>query len=617
MSGTIKATTSIEAVSATASVIAISWVIFCAICIWQRMPFGISFTDESYYLATALAFMRGEQPFISILGLHQASALLSAFLLTPLQLLNGGTEGLMLLARQTYLALSIVTAICCFIYLRRLVSISSALILSSLVIAFIPFGLPNLSYNTLGMLFYIAGVTLAMHSISIADSRLIKVVQVIASLCFLLAVFSHVVMLVPTAIFMIFAVSTNRHKYTHGVRAMHGIIQETHGDSPTQHDPDAITHLALQRDTSTGSRTQFTGILWSFISLFVAGIIYLIFTLGWRQLTLNCAFSLAFSMHSPSEKIAHIAEQFVGFAMSHYSLYPAIVFALLLKMASNSKWTIIYACGFLLSVAAIYLQLPVLFIESHDLTFFIALCGLIIFLPWQKAELQVNRSLLTIFCASFLGGLATSYSTSINGLFNFCIAGFACSLATFTQIVIWLENKADDLQLSARHLLSAAFGCASAGIFLYTSCTFCYGELSRSDCTHPVEQGIFRGLFSTAEKVNYISNVENALAPLAKRYRTICVIGDPGAYLLSSLLPQAPTLNSDENRWYTKLAPFFSAYYSQPNRHPDVILIVPKATKEQPSATELSLLHALPYELVPKKDPIMIYTLNRRHCSFP
>jgi len=131
-----------------------------------RMRRGIDFTDEAFYLSLAHRFALGDKPFVDELNIAQTASLL-LYPLVKLHVLVRGTTGIFLFIRIVYVLFFGSVGWAAYAVGARRLPRHTALLAGSPAIAFIPYGIPGLSYNTLSSgllaigLFMLAGALLA------------------------------------------------------------------------------------------------------------------------------------------------------------------------------------------------------------------------------------------------------------------------------------------------------------------------------------------------------------------------------------------------------------------------------------------------------------------------
>jgi hypothetical protein len=159
---------------------------------YWRLYYGVDFTDEAFYVAVPYRFTHGARPFVD-------EATLSTFgLLTwPAIWLHdavAGVDGVVLFERKLSFLFSCAVAACVFLGVRPYVrSRTPAFLCSLLSVAFVPFSIPNLSYNTLGSGLFVAGCFLGLRFL--ATRR--PLFAALAGLVHGLAVVAYPTILVP------------------------------------------------------------------------------------------------------------------------------------------------------------------------------------------------------------------------------------------------------------------------------------------------------------------------------------------------------------------------------------------------------------------------------------
>lgn len=148
----------------------LSWAAVCAAALtvaatFVRLYIGADFLEESYYVALGYRSALGDRPFIDELNLTQSFALITGPLIRFFQFTTGGVEGLVLYTRRLFLVLNCVAAASVFFALRKRIEWPAALVICTMCVAFIPFNIPNLSYNTLGSALFTTGMFLAMRGV--------------------------------------------------------------------------------------------------------------------------------------------------------------------------------------------------------------------------------------------------------------------------------------------------------------------------------------------------------------------------------------------------------------------------------------------------------------------
>jgi hypothetical protein len=114
-----------------------------------RLHFGVDLTDEAYYAVMPYRFVLGDQPYVSDLNVRQNSGLMLVPLVKLWVARMGGTDGLMLFLRYVYLVARAALTLLGIRALWNRAPGALAVVAPLLVLSFVFFGIPALSYNTM------------------------------------------------------------------------------------------------------------------------------------------------------------------------------------------------------------------------------------------------------------------------------------------------------------------------------------------------------------------------------------------------------------------------------------------------------------------------------------
>ncbi len=132
---------------------------------YWRSFYGVDLTDESFYVAVPHRFVLGGRPLIDETNLAQQGAGLLAYPLLAAYEAVAGVGGILLFARNVHFLFVCGVAVSVFLGLRPLLGTSRSILPSLLPVAFVPFNLPDLSYNNLGSGLFVAGCFLGLRSL--------------------------------------------------------------------------------------------------------------------------------------------------------------------------------------------------------------------------------------------------------------------------------------------------------------------------------------------------------------------------------------------------------------------------------------------------------------------
>jgi hypothetical protein len=193
--------------------------VLVALAIYPRLFFGVEFFDGAYYIALPYSFELGHRPFSDESAIHQMAALLTWPLVDLHLRIVGSTDWLVLFSRHLYFAASLASAGIVRHVLARFFAEPIANLVAIVPLAYIPFCIPDLSYNTIAHLGLLSGSFLLASAI-VADSPGRRVAAGTAA--FALAAFAYppvVLALAPALAFALFQL----HRVCGGVAGREGL----------------------------------------------------------------------------------------------------------------------------------------------------------------------------------------------------------------------------------------------------------------------------------------------------------------------------------------------------------------------------------------------------------
>jgi hypothetical protein len=168
----------------------------CSFALWiwgaSRIFYGADFQDEALYISLPLSFIRGREIWAGELGLVQTAS----WILIPFSWLisifkKDSVESIVIIFRIFYYTLTLAFAFITRWQLKKLdIATNRATATAFLIASFTPFGIPGLSYNTLGMMFFCMGFLSFFH-----DASHKKTPGTLTSILLVLAAFSHLSMI--------------------------------------------------------------------------------------------------------------------------------------------------------------------------------------------------------------------------------------------------------------------------------------------------------------------------------------------------------------------------------------------------------------------------------------
>lgn len=127
----------------------------------RRYFLGVDFSDEATYVALPYRFLLGDKPFVDEVNPIQTAAFFTLPIVWAWRSATGGLEGIVLVLRLLYFATLVATALFAARRFTRELGPVAALVVLPLV-ACLPLGTPTFSYNTLASGFFTLGLLLLL-----------------------------------------------------------------------------------------------------------------------------------------------------------------------------------------------------------------------------------------------------------------------------------------------------------------------------------------------------------------------------------------------------------------------------------------------------------------------
>jgi hypothetical protein len=140
-------------VARVAAAIVLALALVCAI---ERIRSGIDLEDEATYIAIPYRFTLGDRPFVDEINPIQTAGFITRPLVALYTGITGGTDGIVLFLRATYLLACAGTAWIAVAFARRFIGLPLALLACTPIVVHMP-GIPNLGYHTLASLGFTGG----------------------------------------------------------------------------------------------------------------------------------------------------------------------------------------------------------------------------------------------------------------------------------------------------------------------------------------------------------------------------------------------------------------------------------------------------------------------------
>lgn len=140
---------------------------------FRRIHYGVDLSDEAFYVAIAHRFIQGDRWFVDDLMLHQTFTLITQPLIRLWLFFEHNLDGVVLFLRYWYFALAGIVSALIFWCARGTFGVAGATAMALVNLTYIHYGLPTLSYNTLGGQFSCLTIVLFMRGCIDSNTRLL------------------------------------------------------------------------------------------------------------------------------------------------------------------------------------------------------------------------------------------------------------------------------------------------------------------------------------------------------------------------------------------------------------------------------------------------------------
>lgn len=492
---------------------------------YWRIWYGVDLTDESFYVALPYRFALGARPFVDETTVaQQAGLLVSPFV----WLWNAafGVDGVVLFVRHLQFLFSLLVAAAAFVSLRGLTRSAAVAVPAAVcAVAFVPFDIHSLSYNTLGSGLFTAGCVLAYRPR--ARGRL-----ALAGVCHGLAVFAYPSLAVAVAVGFVARVALDRAGWRKEVAAFGlpalgvaaaamGVVVGSAGvhgvETGYRRSSDYLGHAGSAGKLADVFHHQWTTLhFWYLLlpALALLGAVWLV------RRPLAAPLLLVLPLLVVPVSLAHVFDSYTG-TLEYVAHYGALALPLLALVRRRAE-----ARGLFAAV-------------------------------WTPA---------------FAAGLATAYSSN-NGGVNFGVGFFPAVLVT-TVFLAWALEDSTGGVLAAIPALVVPALLVVLGWPVYRD-----GPISTLTATVP--DGPFAGLQTSLNKALFLGEMTRDLDRVGRRCRIVFFKDFPGGYLL------AHRRGDTNSAWIATVAVNKTTAYQQTllrywGRHglPDVAVVIKRIPYE-------------------------------------
>jgi hypothetical protein len=544
---------------------------------YWRLYYGIDFTDESFYVAVPYRLVLGARPFVDETAVAQQLAAILVYPFIRAYYALAGVNGIVLFVRHLQFVFSLAVWFVVAFAVRSVLETRRAVLVGVAVVAFVPFEIHSLSYNTLGGGLFTSGCFLGLKCLREPERR---ATRLLAGLCHGLAVFVYPPLIAAVAACYLIRLALSRgraRRYTIGY------------DLPA---------LALP---------------------VLAGIAALVATIGLHQFIADYENSRASSVRKANlHKLVLVAAHEWSTLRLWYLLFPALLLV-------GLTWRRQRGMARLLLFALPLLVLPPKLSSYTASLDFVAHYGWLALPLFIAVRQRSGAAQLLGACwvPALIAGITTAYSSS-NGGVNFGI-GFLPAAIVTSVFLIWSVDQPSRRELGPTRLarLASVPAVAVIALLLFFELPV-YRDGAVSTLRARIEQGAYEGLLTSSEKRAFLEQLRLDLAAVQEPCRILFFDNFPAGYLLTSLLP-------DTNSAWTyaaaprKLGSYQGALLSYYRRHgfPEIVVVMKRIPYAAPSGARidyrpheplLARVRARPYRLVVARSDYLIYRGRSSSC---
>ena len=522
------------------AVIALGIVLAVLFLTWRRLFFGVDFTDEAFYIALPYRFALGDIPIKD----EQNLAQLAGVLLMPFMRLflyyQGNTDGIVLFSRHLHFAFTVLVGLSVFIAIKRTFRWPVALMVSVICVAFVPFNIHGLSYNTMGCGFLTMGCFLGMVDQDRGSAS--RWAYFFSGVSHCLAILVYPPLLVAVCVYAVVILFNGSYQRVQRVSYVCGGILA------------AMIPLTLVLQAGIESLSPLVEYVKS------AGVQ----GGGWKKLA---DVGVDFWRQSP-----HVGTIVTGMAILGIwhrfkprwmrFILPFLPLMLFLYTLSAQRGALTY-------------------VEAHYLVIAVSLFGPFVYLFVAQDKFGKNLFRL-IWWPSFIGGIVTAWSSS-NGTVNGAIGMFPAALASILLVIRALQlmpSITRSLRVTRQGMMVLTPILILLPLLVGGS-LYVYGEdvPFTSVLTERITDGPYRGIKTKVDKSIFINKFSHELVPLVRPNDTVLFFSDfPAGYLFANARPATNSV------WLSTLGPIPTSlthtmkYYQKNGINPSLVFMSKKST---------------------------------------
>lgn len=489
-----------------------------------RLNKGADFSDESYYALYVDDWLKGGIDSSTYLVVHQTAALIVLPFAWLYLHVTGSTDGMFLFLRYLYLLGSVLAAVIVVAALHSIVPALRAWLAGLLILAFIPFGLPAPSYNTIGLQGLSAALAAYGGAVAATDRRRADTWLAVSATAWVVATVAYPPLALATALM-------------------------------------TVLLALLREDRRLYARRYFVMMLTAQIAGWgiVAG------ALSPSRLLRSVRYTAGIA--EPGGLPAKLGRG-GDLLVAHRGFSLLCVAAIFLGMARR-RWPLEVTMSAVAGLIALsLLEHPVLVVRSHDVITLLVLTGVGLIFDLRPAAARNARLIGIMYTVSLAAGL-TTMAFATNLLFNFCIGAAFAACLTFAGPATGKRGQ-----------IAATFaGLGAIGVVLTVSVGTYYGDHTEPhQARQQVAQGFFAGIQAGPDDVRLLEIADSRLRPLIQGQPRVVYIGrNPGLILTTQarlqMLSAYPLAAPASPRLAPRALAESADYYNLRGNRPKTVII--------------------------------------------
>lgn len=464
----------------------------------NRLFYGIETSDEAFYDVTGYRLLQGNVPYGDMWELNAPGAYVMLPFLMMHKLIHGDMEGVHLFLRLSYMILQLIGLWSVYMYAKKEIKGTYAFLLGIAFWLNAPFDLYNFSYNNMSALFLTA--SLCMMLLRFSDER--KLYEYLTGIFMGLAVLVY-----PTVIYCCIAVAVIIPIVIRSKKALNYLIMYAAGGFTVA--VPVLIHLAitcgLQNVIHNLSTIMSSGATPSIgagrlIKSIYAGIAF--FKVPFASFgKIFLAYFIAIAILGLINKTRHVGKYLLA-------LYPAVC----------CFYCVIKGVGYL-STFAVCIIAPVVILYADNKMEML-----------KKVIVEWGSSVLIYFVITFSSG---------GGASNACRSTIFAAIVAIKLIIEVLQN---DSTLKLKNIISyvpLVFFIAGLILIFYRGM---YRDNPYKELIANVDSGVYKGLYTTPERKQHITDLENVMSQLEDKGETVMILYHSCyAYLMVDMVPKIPS----------------------------------------------------------------------------